>query len=215
MSDEMDHHHDDDALAKNGPERRCIVTGEVQPKAGLIRFVVGPENQIVPDILGKLPGRGIWVTADRAVLEKAKKGQFARAAKMPVTVPDGLVDEVERQLARRVVDLIALARKSGRAIAGFEKVKTWLANGGVRVLLQASDGSARGKTKLWTPTGARYFGCLTAQELGLAFGRQSVIHGALASGGLSDRVVEEAAKLRGLREIDDGQGTVGKDTVAT
>jgi len=215
MSDRMDQHDEDDAPAKGNPERRCIVTGEVQPKAGLIRFVVGPDGQIVPDILGKLPGRGIWVTADRAVLDKAKKGQFARAAKMAVTVPDGLVDEVERQLARRVVDLIALARKSGRAIAGFEKVKTWLANGGVRVLLQASDGSARGKTKLWTPTGARYFGCLTAQELGLAFGRQSVIHGALESGGLSDRVVEEAAKLRGLREIDDGQGTVGKDTVAT
>lgn len=214
----MDHDSDDaqvDPQAKGGPERRCIVTGDVQPKAGLIRFVVGPEGQIVPDILGKLPGRGIWVTADRAVLDKAKKGQFARAAKTAVTVPDGLVDEVERQLARRVVDLIALARKSGRAIAGFEKVKNWLASGGVRVLFQASDGSARGKTKLWTPTGARYFGCLTSQELGLAFGRQSVIHGALASGGLSDRVVEEAAKLRGLREIDDGQGTVGKDTVAT
>jgi uncharacterized protein len=81
----------------------------------------------------------------------------------------------------------------------------------VRVLLQASDGSERGKTKLWTPTGARYFGCLTSAELGLAFGRQSVIHGALASGGLSDRVVEEAAKLRGLREIDGGQGAAGKD----
>ena len=80
------------------------------------------------------------------------------------------------------------------------------------MLLQASDGSERGKTKLWTPTGARYYGCLTSQELGLAFGRQSVIHGALASGGLSNRVVEEAAKLRGLREIDGGKTPAGKDT---
>lgn len=195
-------------------ERRCIVTGEVQPKAGLIRFVIGPDDLVVPDVLGKLPGRGMWVTADRAVLDKAGKGQFARSAKRPVKVPEGLADEVERQLARRVVDLVALARKAGLAVCGFEKVKSWLANGDVRVLMQASDGSERGKTKLWTPEGARYYGCLTSQELGLAFGRQSVIHGALASGGLSDRVVEEAAKLRGLREMDGGQGVAGKDKVA-
>ena len=108
-------------------ERKCIVTGEVQPKAGLIRFVIGPDNQVVPDILGKLPGRGIYVTADRAILEQARKGQFSRSAKQAVTVPDGLLDEVERQIARRTVDLIALTRKAGRAVCGFEKVKGWLA----------------------------------------------------------------------------------------
>ena len=196
-------------------ERKCIVTGEVQPKAGLIRFVVGPDNQVVPDILGKLPGRGMYVTADRTTLEEARKGQFSRAAKQAVTVPDGLVAEVERQLARRTVDLIALARKAGRAVCGFEKVKGWLAGGErVRVLVQASDGSERGKTKLWTPEGARYFGCLTSAELGLAFGRQSVIHGALATGGLSNRVVEEATKLRGLREGNGGNMAPGKDKEA-
>jgi uncharacterized protein len=196
-------------------ERKCIVTGDVQPKAGLIRFVLGPDNQVVPDILGKLPGRGMYVTADRAILEQARKGQFSRSAKQPVTVPDGLIDEVERQIARRTVDLIALTRKAGRAVCGFEKVKGWLAGGErVRVLVQASDGSERGKTKLWTPEGARYFGCLTSAELGLAFGRQSVIHGALATGGLSDRVVEEATKLRGLREGNGGDGASGKDKEA-
>lgn len=200
---------------RDDAERKCIVTGEVQPKAGLIRFVVGPESQVVPDILGKLPGRGIYVTADRKALDEAKKGQFSRAARQAVTVPDGLVDEVERQLARRTVDLIALTRKSGRAVCGFEKVKAWLAGGSpVRVLVQASDGSERGKTKLWTPEGARYFGCLTAAELGLAFGRQSVIHGALGAGRLSDRVVEEATKLRGLREGNGGDTALGKDKEA-
>lgn len=193
-------------------ERRCIVTGEVAPKAGLIRFVVGPDGTVVPDVLEKLPGRGMWVTADRAALEKAGKGQFSKSAKAPVQVPDGLVDEVERQLARRVVDLIAMARKAGLAVCGFEKVKSWVSGGErVRVLVQASDGSERGKAKLWTPEGARYFGCLTAQELGLAFGRGEVIHGALASGRLSDRVVEEAVKLKGLREIEGGEGTDRKD----
>jgi predicted RNA-binding protein YlxR (DUF448 family) len=200
----------------DGPERRCIVTGEVQPKQGLIRFVLSPEGVVTPDILGKLPGRGMYVTADRATLDKASKGQFARAAKAPVTVPEGLADEVERQQARRVVDLIAMARKAGLAVCGFEKVKGWLSGGeNVRVLLQAEDGSARGKAKLWTPEGARYFGCLTALELGFAFGRQSVIHGALATGGLSDRVVEEAAKLKGLREKDGGTPAAGKDKVAS
>jgi len=193
-------------------ERKCIVTGEVQPKEGLIRFVVGPEGQVVPDILGKLPGRGIWVTARRDALETASKGQFSRSAKQPVTVPDDLADEVEKQLVRRVVELIAMARKAGLAVCGFEKVKGWLAGGeNVRVLIQAEDGSARGKAKLWTPEGARYFSCLSAQELGLAFGRQSVIHGALATGGLSDRVVEEAAKLKGLREADGKMASGGKD----
>jgi uncharacterized protein len=200
---------------KDGPERRCIVTGEVQPKAGLIRFVVGPDGQVVPDILEKLPGRGMWVTASRDALDKAGKGQFSRSAKAPVQVAPGLADEVERQLVKRVTDLIALARKAGLAIAGFEKVKAALDHGSVRVLLQASDGSERGKTKLWTPTGARYFGCLTSIELGLAFGRQSVIHGALASGALSDRVVEEAAKLRGLREVDGSDSAAGKDIELT
>ncbi len=193
------------------PERKCIVTGEVSPKQGLIRFVTGPEGQVVADVLGKLPGRGMYVTATRAALEAAKAGQFSRSAKAKVTVPDDLVAVVEGQLSRRVTDLLAMARKAGLAVCGFEKVKSWLGNDQVRVLLQASDGSERGKTKLWTPEGARYFGCLTAAELGLAFGRQSVIHGALASGGISDRVVEEAAKLRGLREIDGADSPTEKD----
>ncbi len=197
-------------------ERRCLVTGEVGPKAGLIRFVLGPDNQVVPDILGKLPGRGLYVTASRPILEEAKRGQFARAAKSPVTIPDNLADEVERQLVLRLVELISLARKAGMALAGFEKVKEALAKAGdglgigawrrVRVLMQASDGSERGKSKLWTPEGARYYSVLTAQELGAAFGRQTVIHAVLASGALADRVVEEAAKLRGLRELTEMDG---------
>ncbi len=199
----------------DGAERKCIVTGESQPKAGLIRFVVGPDDQVYPDVLGKLPGRGMYVSAERSALEVASRGQFSRSAKQPVTVPDGLADEVERQVLRRTVELIAMARKAGRSVCGFEKVKGWLAGGErVRVLLQASDGSDRGKAKLWTPEGARYFDCFTSAELGLAFGRQSVIHGALAAGGLGNRVVEEATKLRGLRRLDGGNLATEKDIEA-
>lgn len=194
------------------PERRCIVTGDVQPKAGLVRFVVGPDGAIYPDLAEKLPGRGIWVTADRDLIARAAaKGLFARAARAPVTVPENLVDMVEQGLAHRVVELISLVRKSGRAVIGFEKVKGWLAEGRAKVLLQASDGSERGKGKLWTPEGGRWFGCLTSAELGLAFGRDHAIHGALAAGGLTPRVISEAARLAGLRRQDGGQ-TAGKDT---
>ena len=197
---------------RDEPERRCIVTGEVQPKRGLIRFVVGPDGQVVPDLAEKLPGRGIWVAADRAAISKAAaKGLFSRAAKAPVGVPEGLADLVEAGLARRVVELVSLARKSGIAVAGFEKVKGWLADGRAKVLLQASDGSERGKGKLWTPTGGRWFGCLTASELGLSFGRDHVIHGALAAGGLTDKVILEAGRLTGLRGHDDGNSAAGKE----
>ena len=200
------------AKLRDEPERRCIVTGEVQPKAGLIRFVAGPDGQIVPDLAEKLPGRGIWVAADRAAIDKAAaKGLFARAARAHVKAPDGLADLVEAGLAKRVVELVSLARKSGDAVAGFEKVKGWLAEGRAKVLLQASDGSERGKGKLWTPTGGRWFGCLTASELGLSFGRDHVIHGALAAGGLTDKVILEAGRLTGLRGHDDGNTAVGKE----
>lgn len=197
---------------RDEPERRCIVTGEVQPKRGLIRFVTGPDGALVPDLAEKLPGRGIWVAADRAAIDKAAaKGLFSRAARAPVRVPDGLADLVEAGLARRVIDLVSLTRKSGRAVAGFEKVKGWLAEGRARVLLQASDGSDRGKGKLWTPTGGRWFGCLTASELGLSFGRDHVIHGALAAGGLTDKVILEAGRLTGLRGHDGGNSAAGKE----
>ena len=196
---------------RDEPERRCIVTGDSGPKGGLIRFAVGPDGQIVPDIFGKLPGRGIYVSADRGAVETAvKKSLFARAAQQAVTVPEGLADLVEQMLVRHVIELIALARKSGRAVCGYEKVKGWLGTENIRVLLQASDGSERGKGKLWTPEGARWFGILTSDELGLAFGRESVIHSALTAGGLSDRVVEEASKLVGFRKKDVG-GNTGKD----
>lgn len=153
----------------------------------------------------------MYVTPDPAQIDKAAaKGGFSRAAKAPVTAPEGLSEEVTRQLTRRVIELVSMARKAGLAVAGFEKVKSWLESRRIRALLQASDGSERGKGKLWTPEGARYFNCLTGEELGSAFGRQTVIHAALTAGGLSDRVVEEAAKLKGLRGISAGQGVSAK-----
>lgn len=198
------------------PERRCIATGEVQSKHGMIRFVVGPDAQIVPDLLEKLPGRGIWVSADRDALDKAvKKKLFGRAAKQTVSVSDTLIADVERLLVNRVVDLISMARKAGRAVAGYEKVKSWLINEEAKILIQALDGSGRGKSKLSSPPGkGTFIGVLTASELGLAFGREHVIHGALAGGGLTKRVVEEASRLTGVRK-DVGGSATGKGTKTT
>jgi predicted RNA-binding protein YlxR (DUF448 family) len=193
------------------PERRCIATGEVQPKRGLIRFAVSPDGVLVPDILEKLPGRGIWVAAERDALETAvRKGLFARAARQQVKVPETLVDDVESALAKRLIEGISMARKAGKAVAGFEKVKDWLGREEARILFQATDGSERGKSKLYPPGGrGSFFEVLTASELGLSFGRERVIHAALGFGGLTERIREDAIRLSGVRELDGGE-TTGK-----
>ena len=163
----------------------------------------------MPDILEKLPGRGIWVAAERSAIEKAvDKGLFSRAAKKSVNVPETLVNDVESQLTRRLTDGIAMARKAGKAIAGFEKVKDWLGREEARILFQATDGSERGKSKLYPPGGkGSFFEVLTASELGLSFGRERVIHAALGFGGLTERIREDAIRLSGVRELDSGTTT--------
>lgn len=187
------------------PERRCIATGQSQPCAQLIRFVVGPEDALFPDLSAKLPGRGIWISATKDALTKAQdKRLFARAARTKVQVPENLISTLEKGLVRRVTDHISLARKAGRAVAGYEKVRGWLQTEEAAVLIQASDGSERGKTKLRLPEDiGPTLDCLTAHELGLSFGRDHVIHAALGAGGLTRRIVEDANRLSGLR------GTVG------
>lgn len=192
------------ARTRDEPERRCIVTRESQPKAGLIRFVVSPEGAVTPDLAERLPGRGIWVGADRAILARAvNKGLFARAAKMAVKTDPALVAQVEALLARHVVDLIAMARKAGEAVTGLEKVKAALVAERVAVLVQASDGSVRGRAALRPPEGeGAHVMCLRGHELGLAFGRDNVIHAAVLRGGLADRVRREALRLAGVRDTD-------------
>ena len=138
------------------------------------------------------------------------KKLFARAARQQVTVPDTLVSDVEELLLKRVTDGVSMARKAGQAVAGFEKVKDWLGRDEARILLQASDGSERGKSKLYPPGGrGSFFEVLTASELGLSFGRERVIHAALGFGGLTERIREDAIRLSGVRELDGGE-TTGK-----
>jgi uncharacterized protein len=187
-------------------ERRCIVTGAVLPEDKLVRFVIGPDGDVVADIDAKLPGRGIWVSADAAVLAKAAaKNDFSRAAKASVNVAPDLVAHVERLLVARLQSDLGLARRAGLAEQGFDSVLRAL-DGKVapRVLIEAADGAADGRRKLANAAFARgleieTIDVLTRDELGLALGRENVIHAAVKPGTLADRLILNSKRLNGFR----------------
>ena len=189
-------------------ERRCIVTGEVMPEENLVRFVADPDGAIVPDIAAKLPGRGLWVGATReAVTRAVEKNLFARAAKESVKADDGLADRTERQLAARMAADLGLARRSGALVLGFDNVLRALDSARPPALLiEASDGAADGKRKLFGAAHARemtldIIECLTSAELGLALGRENVIHAAVQPGDLAKRLIVDTERLKGFRDL--------------
>ena len=150
-SDDDTQDHDE-----TGPVRRCIASGERRPPADMVRFVVDPGGEVVPDVGESLPGRGLWLSASRIMINTAtRKGGFAKAARRRVTVPDDLADRVEGLLARRMVEGLGLARRAGAAVAGFEKVRTRLKDGRAGLLLQALDGAADGRRRTWALAGDR------------------------------------------------------------
>jgi len=183
------------------PCRRCIVTGDERPKAELIRFVVGPDDGIVPDLEERLPGRGLWLSADRDVVNTAAAGRvFAKAARQKVNVPEDLAERIEALLAGRTMDLIGLARRAGNVICGFEKVRAFLKEGRKGVLLAASDGARGGREKLLgKSSGEAELAVLTSLELGQALGREQVVHAVIAPGALAERIRREMERLRGVR----------------
>lgn len=188
----------------NARERRCIVTGEVLPDTRLVRFVVGPNGAIVPDIAAKLPGRGIWVAAERSVLERAvAKGHFSRAAKAPVVVPGDLCARVEALLVARLAGELGLARRAGQLVLGFDSVSRVLERPPLPALLiEASDGADQGRRKLVAKgagAASPIVDCLTCTELSLALGRENVVHAALTSGRFAERITADAGRLRGFR----------------
>jgi len=183
------------------PERRCIVTRETGGKAGMIRFVLSPDGVVTPDINEKLPGRGMWVTANAKTLQQAiKKNAFSGSAKSKAEIPENLLENTAGLLAKRLIELISLARKAGKAVGGFDKVKSALEMQEARILFQASDGSPDQKRKLRPPKGQNvFYDQLTASELGLAFGREHVIHAVLLAGGMTLAVQHAANRLVGFR----------------
>jgi hypothetical protein len=188
-------------------QRKCIVTGKVRDRAHLIRFVVSPDGEVTPDLAAKLPGRGMWVSADRKSLELAvAKNHFSKAAKANVKASADLVDRVEKLLVRRMTDDLGLARRSGALVAGFDNVLRELDGAkGPAVLVEASDGAADGRRKLFGAARSRGFNLplidvLTSEEISLALGRGNVIHAALKTGALSERLIFEAGRLAGFRD---------------
>lgn len=191
--------------AEASRQRRDIASGLVMDEARLIRFVVGPDGQIVPDLGRDLPGRGLWVEATRAAVNQAIKRQaFSRAAKTKLNVPPDLADQVETLLARRCIHRLGLARKAGALTSGFEKTASALKAGQVAWLIEASDGAQDGRDKLLAigrnlGTPPKICGTFSGDELSLALGLGHAIHSALLAGRWSQRWSEEMGRLAGFR----------------
>jgi predicted RNA-binding protein YlxR (DUF448 family) len=194
-------------LAQAARERRDIVTGEVMDEERLIRFVAGPDGSVVPDLARKLPGRGLWVAADRASVETAaRKGLFSRAAKAKLAAPASLADQVADLLQRRLLAGLGLARKSGELVMGFEKVAAAIRAGKAAVLVEALDGAADGRGKMLGVAAKAQpspivIGLFTTGELGLALGAENVVHSACLAGRTADRWTFDARRLSGFRPL--------------
>ncbi|MEL6316990.1 MAG: RNA-binding protein [Pseudomonadota bacterium] len=194
------------AKERDGPERRCVATGARGSPELMIRFALDPDGIVTPDLAERLPGRGVWVSADAAALDKAvKRNLFARSLKAPARAPASLSDTVARLLAERAIAAIALCRKAGLAVGGFEKARAALLAAAARddrppALVQASDASEDGARKLRRLVdGLTVLQPLHSEELGVAFDRPFLMHVALAPGGASDRAVRELRRLHGFR----------------
>jgi predicted RNA-binding protein YlxR (DUF448 family) len=175
--------------ARKGVERLCLATREVRPVASMFRYVVGPDGKIVPDLGNDLPGRGAWVTATRAALEKAMTDNvFARAFRGAGSAARDLPELVESLLEKSALEALSLANKAGKVVSGFTRVEAALATDDTAVLVHASDAAADGVRKLDAaaqasetsgrarPLRVNFF---RGEQLDLALGRSNVVHAAL------------------------------------
>ncbi len=200
--------------------RMCAVTRQVRPIDELIRFVVSPQGEVVPDLKRKLPGRGLWVSASRhAVAEAVRRNHFNKSFKRELRVTAALVADTEGLLVRGVVEALAMAAKAGQVVSGFGKVEDALEQrrrqnqGAVCALIHASDGAADGIRKLdglarqnaGNGTETRDFPVITAltsEQLDLALGRSNVIHAALLAGPASKTFLSRSQTLVRYRLAD-------------
>jgi uncharacterized protein len=197
-----------------GQERLCIVTREVRPVADMVRFVVGPDGEVVPDLKRRLPGRGVWVTASRAaVAEAVNRRAFARGFRTEVRVAPDLAGLVERLLERSVLDALGIVRKAGRVAVGFARVERALATEPVVALLHTADAGREGPRKIAAAArrrlgekagGLTVVDAFTAAQLDLALGRPNVVHAALLAGPASDGFLARYRSLERFRTIGPG-----------
>ncbi len=190
---------DTDEDPHTGPQRRCLVSRESFARETMLRFVVGPDGQVVFDVAATLPGRGMWLSATADVVQMAiKRGVFARAAKAQVKTPPDLAAVIESRLRARIGDFLGLARRSGAAISGFEKAREWLVAGKAGLVLQAADGSAEEKARFVGGRDVPVVAVVSAAELGRIFGREHAVHVVIASGRLARRIEVDAMRLAGV-----------------
>ena len=199
----------DDAPLDNspdGPIRQCAVTRERMAQTDMVRFARAPDGSVAPDVAARLPGRGVWILADRAVLETAiEKGVFSRGFKAQSSADPALPDLVEALLVKRLQGVLGMAKRAGAIILGFDQVRASVQKRRPGVLIEASDGAEDGRNKVYFLAKALYdkvsvAGGLTSSELGMAFGRTNVIHGALDAGAFSKRWSEDYKRLCGYRQ---------------
>ncbi len=189
--------------------RTCVVSRESRPPGELIRFVAAPDGQIVPDLARRLPGRGVWVKAERdAVAEAVKRKSFAKGLKRQVVASPDLPELVDQLLVKRSLEALSLANKSGRVTTGFTRVEAALIGGSVAVLLHAADGAADGAGKLdrrfvaiSAQAGSKplILRELTSEQMSLAIGRPNVVHAALSAGGATTKFLNEASRMTRYR----------------
>lgn len=179
----------------------------------MIRFVLGPDQGLVADLEGRLPGRGMWLSARADVLERAvKRGAFSKAARAAVHLPPDLRARIEDGLRRRIRDLVGIARRSGQAVCGRDAVREWLRAGRVGLLVEALDGSPAERDRL--VGGNRSLPMVAPLDsgvLGGVFGRDHAVHVAIAAGRLADSIAAEAARLAGIAGEARTTGTARTD----
>jgi uncharacterized protein len=201
--------------AGDSPLRLCAVSRTHKPIDDLIRFVLGPEDTIAPDLARRLPGRGVWVDATRsAVVAATRQNVFARSLKKAVSLPEDLPGLVEKLMVKRLREAISIANKAGLVVAGFAKIYDLIDSGRATLLIHAADAAAGGAAKLDRKfkaligpeaASAATVNELAGAELDLAIGRSNVVHAAACQGGASQRILQEAKRLRRYRS--DGQAT--------
>jgi predicted RNA-binding protein YlxR (DUF448 family) len=181
--------------------RRCIATGAQAPRGRLVRLALAPNGTLTPDVAARLPGRGAWLTPSRAAIDRAvKRKLFAKAFGGAVRVPENLADAIELLLVGRMVDTLGLARRAGQAVAGSAKVEDWIARGRPGLLVLARDAGADAQRRWQTlPDGVARVAVLDGAEIGRAFARERSAQAAVAEGELMRRLVDDAARLAGLR----------------
>jgi len=176
-------------------ERLCIATREVRPVGELMRFVVGPDGSVVPDLKRRLPGRGVWITARRHLVEEAvRRRMFGRGFKADVKVSAELADELDRLLERSALNALSIAHKAGLVILGFGKVETAVATAPLVALIRARDAGEESGRRLAAAlrrradhgAGAKIVEVFPSAQLDLALGRLNVVHAALLAGRASE-----------------------------